>query len=326
MSQMANINIFDLFEYFMKLTSPIILYHIASNIKIRNNEFIVVLASLLILNVILFIIQYYFLPEMTLLIDSFGNMNWAVLSDNSIYTKRVAGFLGNANVAATFTLVLIGLILLLSYKNDVKVITPILLILALIVIVLFTKSRHSLIMYMFTIYYFSKNNIISKSLVLFTSVFCISYYLVLLNDLDILKYFFRIDIFQDIYRVVSIREDINITVIKSWLGSSLIFFGGGFSREASILNFLQSYYYYSESSYLKILIESGIVGIVLYIILFIHWYKINNTNVNRKVIIFIYGIMIISSIFETVFLQKTMVYFMVIIFGLLSNNTMAGFK
>lgn len=300
----------------LRLSSPLLIYHIAKNIKLSYPEISKMLILIYILNFVVIIIQYFYLPEVRLV--QFGSeINWFVIGNSDIISRRVNGLLGNANALSAFALILY--LFVEEFLRDKKW-QKIFFASAATTIIFFAKSRNVILVSVFILFYNAlKSKKITKIIFVFLLAVAFSVILYLYMYSNIIDSIFRFSSFDKLDNSYSIRTIVNLQAINIWLNNFIIFGGGALSETYYMAKFwaLRNY---SEMLYTKILIEQGIFGLILFSMPFFFIYTKNKKNIFKRYILNrLYLSVILISFMESVFYQQQLLLFLFLLFGLINN-------
>ena len=142
--------------------------------------------------------------------------------------------------------------------------------------------------------------------------------LLVLIDRELLDVFFRFEsLLNDEHNSLSNRVVVNQDAIRILINEFLLF-GGGVTNETRLLEEFGDSRVYVESTYIKVLLERGVVGFSLFMLILysvIKKYHLRLYSAASLLIIFV----LINSILEAVFGMLPLVNFMFLLLGLVIN-------
>ena len=299
----------------LKSLGPFFIYIIFRRTSLTFHSFLTLLLIVYIINFFTSVYQYFYMDSMKL-INNVGNIYWESQESGSILYKRVVGLLGNANALGAYTL--ISIIVLKPYFSDKPIRRFFLYLSAFLLIFIFAKSRNSMAIFLVLIFLEIYKN--HKYLSLFyLGLLTVFVTFVFSNvDLDLIDAVLRISSFESGNDTLSVRGVINLESFEIWR-NELFIFGGGFYSESYYLQKYNASSLFTESLYLKVLIELGLLGFVVFFsfILYLKEKCVRKDLISRfNLLMFVFFTV---GFFETVFNIQQLYFFLFIIFGYYSN-------
>lgn len=300
---------------FLRTIVPIIIYYIVRILNIHKGKFYFnCIYNLLVLSFLFVLYQFFFQPNYVL--DITGS--WEIIDDDGFkFMRRPSSFLGNANVFGVFNIYCF-IILFIENNNFINYRKKLIItIIVLINIILFSKSRTSIlgffIIIMFYNFKFKNFKILFFLFVSFILIFI--YVLLHYEQFIMLDQLFRLSsLTNDENNSYTIRK--NIAEYAYNLISQRPFFGVGPANEGALMNSINAPHKGMESASLHLLIERGFVGyfFYLYVVIIKLLFSINFSN-------FLIGVVIISVDFtETVCVFPQLTSFLAIYFAVSKNH------
>ncbi|GEM_PF-5452211 len=301
---------------FLRAVVPVLFYYLVRTLKIRKTSFYFgVVKVLLIVSFFVALYQSLFQP-----IYVIENGSWVVYVEEALpLAKRPVSFLGNANVFGVFT---VFCYILLFFENPdylSKKEKVILFLFVLANLVLFSKSRTSMLAFVMVNVVYSVIKKQHFKLLIFLAVSVLLGLFVYSNYEDLL-------VLDDLFRLSALvdQEDNSYTIRRRIaeftfdLISQRPLFGVGTGNEMFLMADTGAPHKGSESASLLLLIERGIVGYLFYLyILFAKLLSVRSAA--PKILI---GLTIISVDFtETVCVIPQLTVFLAIYFGISQNES-----
>jgi hypothetical protein len=307
----------EMIKLILVFTLPFLLFTLGSSINISGERLINILKSVYWVNIVVYLVFFFLLPVYAQT-DSGG---WIVSQSNSLIsllTKRIGGLQGNANIAGAF-IGLISIVLISNISSSFKEKAVYFFITAAVLIVFF-KSRSAMLAFFISIFVYIFQTYTKKNIftILIFLILPIMTMLLVLIDRELLDVFFRFEsLLNDEHNSLSNRVVVNQDAIRILINEFLLF-GGGVTNETRLLEEFGDSRVYVESTYIKVLLERGVVGFSLFMLILysvIKKYHLRLYSAASLLIIFV----LINSILEAVFGMLPLVNFMFLLLGLVIN-------
>ncbi len=301
---------------FLRAFVPVCFYYLVRILNIKKDQFYYDFVFLLLIFSFLFAL-YQFLYQPLYGIGQGGE--WIVREDDVLpMMKRPTSFLGNANVFGVFNLYCFIILYIENNKNLDFTKKIFVVVLVLVNIILFAKSRTSMLGFIIivSLYNFKLKNY--KTLMLILGVFFVILIYVLLHyeEFMILDQLFRLSALSD-------YDDNSYTIRKkiAEFAFSLViqrpFFGVGVGNENLLMLSINAPHKGMESATLQFLIERGIIGYFIYLYVLLIKFVFTKNNFPK----FLIGIVIISVDFtETVCVLPQLTSFLAIYLAICKNG------
>jgi hypothetical protein len=304
----------------LKIFAVIFIFQLGKVSRVSYNSLSEILFWIFVLNFIFMTIQFFFLPHIKL--SGTGiNAEWIKPAiPVSILTGRAVGLLGNANVAASFIFIIN--IFLYEWLESKPKIKWFVLISSILAIVLFSKSRNTVIVGILFggyIYLFvrKKWNTFFNYIVILVVVML---GVILSSESSFTNTIFRFSEFERQVNNLSVRIIVNSQAISIWW-NHLFWFGGGVGTESFYMEKYHAMRAFSEMLYTQMLTESGLFGFLFHIFfvtyLFLTKFK---TSFQIKKAKYILIVIFLVSFIETVFYSQQLYLFIIFIMGWISAN------
>jgi hypothetical protein len=294
----ADANVRDMVLSAAKTSLPVLAFLVAKQARLSEHSFVNMCACGIILNFLVGSIQFFLLPTTVLSAGEGGEAVWTTVSLGiPFYANRVPGLLGNPNAFGAYVLALFFLVMA-SDRSRMKLLLA---IPSVICIFVYAKSRNSAAAFiiMMLVSAFANDRKTHFAIGLALTILAVGVILIV-DTQTILTYYFRTQSLVDHtnYRIVA-----NLDGLRLWLDDFLVF-GGGTGREKFLLQDSGAYFLYTESAYVKLLLERGIVGSLLHLLFFGYVARATKTPFARLSILYLALIIAQVSVFETVFYVK----------------------
>jgi len=299
----------------LKIFGVLFVFFLGYTNSLNYEELCKVLYFILILNFILMSMQFFLMKPMFLLKHG-EEAKWTYVINPPVFWKgRVVGLCGNANTVGSF--VLFTVVFLYDWLKKNKRLLWITILLSVIAIGLYAKSRNNLLVGLLFIGYYvlfiRKNLKPLVTFLLFGLIFLTVIYFS--TGSEITESIFNFKSFGNKINSLSVRLLVDSEAIKIWW-KHLFWFGGGFASETFYMGKYHSTRLFTEMLYSKYLLEMGIIGAGFSVIYLYILYTNNLKNAFKqelfKKLLFI---TFCVSFFETVFLTQQLFYFLIFIFA-----------
>jgi hypothetical protein len=296
----------------LKVISPICAYFIARILKIEMHDLIKFLYFVFILSFFFAAYQYFF--QARYLIGTDGT--WIKSSNQVLYLmKRVVSFIGNANVFGVFTV--FSFYILIFETNFNRRIKIIFLIICLLNVILFAKSRTTIaaLLFIYFLYLVKQRKFILLGILVSLIVL-----------IAITIYFsFNNEILNGLFRISSLHEQGPNSLSTRLRVNHLMFsmlpdhwlFGIGCGNEIRFMKEINGFHGGAEMATLRILTERGVFGFAILLVALIKNFFINQRHFSAIAI----GLSIfIIDITENVIALPQLSTFLAIFMAILANE------
>lgn len=304
------------FIIMLRAFDAVLIYSIAKNTTLPYDKLATILVALVVVQFSLMSYQFFIQDRMVLL-GAGEQAKWVKAVNPPVFWKlRVQGLHGNSNTSAFFLLV--SFIIILPYILRKRFQLFIIFILSAVAIVIYAKSRSTMLVSFFYILFYVF--IITKKKKHLRTLFIGAFIGMLFLS------FLSADFFDSILRLNNLQKDTNNLTIRQWVNrdafniwwQELTWIGGGLNSEVFFMTKFNAYRPYSEMAYLKILIEIGFVGLlfILFTILKITQAIPENSFIMKSLIFVFFFV----SFLETAFFTQQFFYFSIFIFSYFSHH------
>ena len=303
---------------FLRAIVPILFYYLIRVLKIPKNKFYYnFIFFLLISSFIVGVYQFLIQPQFILAEGG----EWVSVGDDVLpLLKRPVSYLGNANVFGIFT-VFCFIILYFENNHNINLGKKVFIVLIVLFnIILFSKSRTSLLAFILILLFYNLRIKNYKTLlVIFSIVFLLFAYVVFnYEKFEVLDQLFRLSALSETQdNSYTLRRDIaefSINVI-----SQRPIFGIGPGNEKALMTTLNAPHKGMESATLFLLEERGIIGYLIYLYILLTKFLFARNNFAKILI----GIVLISVDFtETVCVIQQLATFLAVYLAISKNDVM----
>lgn len=306
--------------YNLKILGVLFAFLLGYTNSLKYNDLCKVLFTIFLLNFILMSTQFFLLKPM-ILTGRVSEAKWTDVVNPIVFWKRqVVGICGNSNAVGSF--ILVTLVFLLDWLKQKKKLFWVTIVISIIAIGLYAKSRNSILVGLLFIGYYLF--FIKKKLnpVLKYSLFGLIFLFVVFFSAssEITDSIFRFTSFENRMNSYSVRLIVDKEAFDIWW-NHVFWFGGGFGSESFLMGKYHATRFYSEMLYTKYLLEMGIIGtsVSAFFLYVLYKNKLKEPSQKRlfKNLLFV---IVFVSFFETVFYTQQLFYFLLFIFAWISNH------
>lgn len=303
---------------FLRAIVPILFYYLIRVLKIPKNKFYYnFIFFLLISSFIVGVYQFLFQPQYSLAEGG----EWVNVSDDVLpLLKRPVSYLGNPNIFGVIT-VFFFIILYIENNRNINLTKKIfIVIMVLCNIILFSKSRTSLLAFILILLFYNLRLKNYKTLlVIFLTFFLLFAYVVVnYEKFEVLDQLFRLSDLSDKQdNSYTLRRD--IAEFSMNIISQRPIFGIGPGNEKALMLTLNAPHKGMESATLFLLEERGIIGYLIYLYILSTKFLFARNNFAKILI----GIVMISVDFtETVCVIQQLATFLAVYLAISENDVM----
>lgn len=292
----------------LKIMAPVFAYMVGKNSGIDYRMLVRLCIWGLYLNAGMALVELFILPH-AYMVDQGAGAHWVKMDlDIPLWAYRVTGFLGNPNALGAYAAFTMAFVLgSKSLRNK-----WLYLVFSLIVAFACAKSRNSAMVILGMIMLSPIFNDRYRHSILCLTLLGMLALVLVTVDMSVLRlYFFRSAVFGD---NVDTRMTVNLDGIRIWW-KNMITLGGGMGSETYYMIAGNAARPYTESAYIKLLLERGLLGFFMHCgVLAYVYFKARGRQLRdtmKYICIAIGGI----SFFETVFYVKELYIILFFCFG-----------